>query len=242
MRQRNDVTDRQTWRARRTAFLHRFAARRAARARPATAFVTAPEPRTIGHFARGRQLMAGNLLFAGSLTESRDGSVWDVPMHDPMVAAEVQGCAWLDDLAAVGDARARSKAQAWVQDWITRFGDGRGPGWTPDLTGRRLIRWINHGLFLLRGVEADDSRRFFLSLGRQTLFLSKRWRSAPSGLPRFEAITGMIYAGLSLEGMERYVAPAIAALARDCATEIDAQGGIATRNPEELLDVFTLLN
>ncbi|PJA78069.1 MAG: heparinase, partial [Nitrospirae bacterium CG_4_9_14_3_um_filter_51_5] len=32
-----------------------------------------------------------------------------------------------------------------------------------------------------------------------------------------------------------------AALARDCAAEIDAEGGIQTRNPEELLEVFTLL-
>lgn len=236
------MSEPQTWRARRTAFLHRVAARWASRARPATAFVTAPEPRTIGHFARGRQLIAGNLLFAGSLTEARGGSVWDVPTDDPMVASEVQGCAWLDDLAAVGDARARALAQDWVQDWITRFGSGSGPGWTPDLTGRRLIRWINHGLFLLRGIEKAESQRFFRSLGQQTLFLSKRWRSTSAGLPRFEAITGMIHAGLSLEGMEGHVAPAIAALAADCDTQIDEMGGIATRNPEELLEVFTLLN
>ncbi len=235
------MADPQTWRARRTAFMHRVAARRAARAKPATAFVTAPEPRTIGHFARGRQLVAGNLLFAGTLTESKDGSVWDID-GDPLVLSETQGCAWLDDLAAVGDGRAREKAQAWVQDWITRFGNGTGPGWTPDLTGRRLIRWINHGIFLLRGVEKDESQRFFRSLGRQTLFLSKRWRTASAGLPRFEALTGMIYAGLSLEGMEKHVGPAITALAEDCDRQINGQGGIPTRNPEELLEVFTLLN
>ncbi len=235
------MADPQTWRARRTAFMHRVAARRAARAKPATAFVTAPEPRTIGHFARGRQLVAGNLLFAGTLTETKDGSVWDV-IGDDLVVSETQGCAWLDDLAAVGDARAREKAQRWVQDWITRYGNGTGPGWTPDLTGRRLIRWINHGLFLLRGIEKVPSQRFFRSLGQQTLFLSKRWRTARAGLPRFEALTGMIYAGLSLEGMEKHVGPAITALAEDCDRQINAQGGIPTRNPEELLEVFTLLN
>ena len=221
--------------------MHRVAARRAARAKPATAFVTAPEPRTIGHFARGRQLLAGNLLFAGTLTETKNGSVWDV-RGDALVAAETHGCAWLDDLAAVGDGKARAKAQDWVQDWIKRYGGGHGPGWTPDLTGRRLIRWINHGIFLLRGIEQEDSERFFRSVGCQTLFLSKRWRTASPGLPRFEALTGMIYAGLSLEGMEKHVGPAITALAADCDTQINAQGGIPTRNPEELLEVFTLLN
>ena len=222
--------------------MHRVAARRAARSRPATAFVSQPEPRTIGRFARGRQLLAGNLLFAGTLTEAPGGSVWDAQGDPDLVAEETQGCDWLDDLAAVGDNRARLLAQGWVQDWITRYGDGSGPGWTPELTGRRLIRWINHGLFLLRGAERAQSHRFFRSLGQQTLFLSRRWGTARPGLPRFEAITGMIHAGLSLEGMERHVAPAIAALATDCDGQIDAGGGLPTRNPEELLEVFTLLN
>lgn len=61
------------------------------------------------------------------------------------------------------------------------------------------------------------------------------------GLPRFEALTGLIYAGLSLEGMEGHVAPAMKALARECDTQIDAEGGLPTRNPEDLLEVFTLL-
>ena len=236
------MTNPQTWRARRTEMMHRFHARLAARARPATGFVSQPEPRTIGHFARGRQLLAGNLLFAGTLHTATGASVWDIPTTSPLVLEEMHGCAWLDDLAAVGDGRARALGQAWVQDWIARYGAGAGPGWTPDLTGRRLIRWINHGFFLLRGAETRQSQQFFRSLGQQTIFLSRRWHTTTPGLPRFEAITGMIYAGLALEGMEAHVAPATRALAHDCDREIDAFGGIATRNPEELLEVFTLLN
>ncbi len=236
------MSNSKTWRARRVQCWHRTHARLAARARPATAFVTSPEPRTIGHFARGRQLIAGNLLFAGHLTEAKGASVWDIQTDNPLVIDAIQGCRWLDDLAAVGDFRARAIAQEWIQDWINRYGNGTGPGWTPDLTGRRLIRWINHGIFLMRGIKSTDSDKFFRSLGQQTIFLSRRWRRAAPGLPRFEALTGLIYAGLALEGMERFVAPAIKALAKDCKTEIDDQGGIRTRNPEELLEVFSLIN
>lgn len=232
----------QTWRARRTTFMHRVHARRAARARPATAFVQQPEPRTIGHVNRGRQLLAGNFLFAGKLTEAPNASLWDAGNESPLVQEEMHGFTWLDDLAAVGDARARQKGQAWLHDWIARFGNGKSLGWTPDIVGRRLIRWINHGLFLLRGAEPEESRRFFRSIGQQTIFLSRRWKTTSPGLPRFEALTGMIYAGLSLEGMEQHVAPAIAALSADCASSIDDDGGISTRNPEALLEVLTLLN
>ncbi len=221
--------------------MHRLHAVAATRARPATGFVSQPEPKTIGHFARGRQLVAGNFLFSGALTEAKDTSIWDIAGDNVVVAEELQGCAWLDDLAAVGDAKARGCAQDWVWDWIDRYGNGRGPGWTPDLVGRRLIRWIQHGFFLLRGQEKEASEAFYRTLAQQTIFLSRRWKTSQHGLPRFEALTGMIYAGLSLEGMQGYVDPAVAALARDCGREIDETGGIPTRNPEELLEVLTLL-
>jgi len=221
--------------------MDRIHARLAARARPVTGFVSAPEPRSIGHFARGRQLIAGNFLLAGHLIEAPDTVIWEIGPPDAPFAAELQGCAWLDDLAAVGDGRARARAQDWVYGWICRYGDGRGPGWTPDLTGRRLIRWINHALLILRGQDKAASERFYGSLARQTIFLARRWTSAGAGLPRFEALTGMIYAGLTLQGMERYVGSAVQALARDCVQQIDAEGGIPTRNPQDLLEVFTLL-
>jgi len=231
----------ESWSARQNRWMHRLHARLSTLARPATAFVSQPEPRTIGSFARGKQLLAGNFLFAGTLAEAPGRSIWDLGVNDPAFEAELHGFAWLDDLAAVGDASARLAAQDWLVAWIGRYGGGRGPGWTPDLTGRRLIRWINHAILLLRGQEADVSRAFFRSLAQQTNFLSRRWSSAQRGLPRFEALTGTIYAGLALEGMDSRVDPAVAALARDCAREIDAEGGVPTRNPEELLEVFTLL-
>ena len=47
--------------------MNRWHALWSTRARPATGFVSQPEPRTIGSFAKGRQLVSGNFLFAGSL-------------------------------------------------------------------------------------------------------------------------------------------------------------------------------
>ncbi|MFG6594690.1 heparinase II/III family protein [Sulfitobacter sp. 1A13368] len=228
--------------ARRARFLNRWHAWRATRGRGrVVAFTSSPEPRTIGSFARGRQLMAGNYLFAGSLLTAPQTAMWDLTPPDPAFAAELHGFAWLDDLAAVGDARARGAAQAWLWGWIDRFGRGQGPGWIPALTGRRLIRWINHALFMLRGTETEQSDAFYRSLEGQTRFLSKRWRGAAPGLPRFEALAGLIYASLSLEGLAELADPAVKALARECASQIDAEGGLPTRNPEELLAVFTLL-
>ena len=190
--------------ARKVHFLNRWHAAKAGRMKArAVGFVSSPEPRTIGSFARGRQLLAGNFLFAGHLLEQQDADIWDLPPPNADFEQELNGFAWLDDLAAVGDLAARTAAQKWLWSWIERYGRGRGPGWTPDLTGRRLIRWINHAIFLLRASDQSDSDAFYGSLYRQTKFLSRRWHGAAAGLPRFEALTGLIYAGLSLEGMQQ---------------------------------------
>lgn len=221
--------------------MNRLHARFASLTRPATGIASQPEPRSIGLFARGRQLTSGNFLMAGRLVEAPGRMIWDLPMPDAAFEAEAHGFTWLDDLAAVPEAASRAVAQSWVWGWFERYGGGRGPGWTADLTGRRVIRLLHHAILLLHARDRRASDQFFRSLAHQTIFLSRRWKTATPGMPRFEALTGLLYAGLSLSGMEKHVAVAVAGLNRDCETQIDAAGGIATRNPEELLEIFTLL-
>jgi uncharacterized heparinase superfamily protein len=222
-------------------YLNQRAARRAVRGRGVTEFTTRPEPQTIGSHMRGLQLAAGKFIFDGHFIHDPDVNIWDIKAPTPGFSDECHGFAWLDDLAAAGGATARKAAQNWLLGWIARYGDGTGPGWTPDLTGRRLIRWINHAYFVLHGLEDATADRFFSALAHQTDFLSRRWQASRPGLPRFEALTGLIYAGLSLEGMQAHAPVAADALARECAARIDAGGAISSRNPEELLEIFTLL-
>ena len=229
------------WSAAVTRFLNRFHARMAARARPATAFLSQPEPRSTGSFARGRQLCAGNLMFAGQLVEAEGAMIWDIAAPGTAWEQEIHGFGWLDDLAAVGDARARALAQWWVWGWLERYGEGRGDGWTPELVGRRIVRVTHHALFLLRGLDADRSAELFRGLAAQSLFLGRRWQASPPGLARIEAIIGLLYAALSYEGRSSQLEPAQKALELECAGQVDGQGGIPTRNPEELLEVLTLL-
>ncbi|MFO1201451.1 MAG: heparinase II/III family protein [Tabrizicola sp.] len=218
----------------------RLAVMAARRARPAGGFVSQPEPRSIGLYTRGKQLVLGNILLAGHLAEAPGASLWDIAAPEGFLA-EAQGFAWLDDLAALGTREAVNRAQDWTWGWIDRYGRGKGPGWTPDLTGRRIIRWVHHATMLLQARDKAQSAAFYASLSRQATYLSRRWRSAAEGLPRFEALTGLVYAGISLIGMEGLVASATQALAAACEADIDAEGGIPTRNPEELLEVLTLL-
>jgi uncharacterized heparinase superfamily protein len=219
----------------------RLAFWRARRAHVATGFLSQPEPRSIGLYARGKQLVAGRFVSGGAVVEQPGAAIWDIGFPDALVALEPHGFGWLDDLAAMGDARAQMLAQRWTQDWIGRFGGGKGPGWAPEIIGRRLIRWINHAPLLQHETGAAQNRAFLASLSVQLHFLARRWPQAAAGLPRVEALTGMICAALVLEGMGAHVEPALRGLSAELDAEIDMGGGLPSRNPEELLEVFTLL-
>ncbi|NSX55010.1 heparinase II/III family protein [Sulfitobacter sp. 1151] len=204
--------------------------------------VNPPEPRTIGSYAKGRHLLSGKIMLAGHLIHAGTKTIWQIRSPVPAFNDARHGFAWLDDLAAIGDSVARDVAQDWVQQWIAEFGRAKGDGWAPELVGRRVMRWINHAGFLTRGADDDDTDTFLKSLTQQAFFLSRRWHATPAGLPRLEALTGLIYAGLHLKGFDKYRESAANALAEECDGLIDSDGGIESRNAEELLDIFTLLN
>jgi uncharacterized heparinase superfamily protein len=218
-----------------------FAARCSQFARPARAFIAQPEPRTIGLPARGQQMISGFFLFAGHMVEAPDTSIWDLESPSEFFEQELHGFSWLDHLAAEGSPRARALAKKWLWEWIERYGKGAGVGWTPQLTGRRVVRVINHALLLLIKEDATNQKAYFKVLGQQADFLASRWQAEPAGLGRFEALTGLVYCGLALEGKKRFLKSAMKNLARQSVEYINEDGAIPSRNPEELMDIFTTL-
>ena len=226
---------------RHTDLATRLHARIAALSRRPAELAGQPEPRSIGSFAAGRRFCAGKVLLAGHLVDRAEGPIWDIKMPSPGFEEALHGFAWLDDLAALADGKARQRARDLTLDWIERFGRGGGPGWRPDLAGRRLIRWLHHAPLLMKGLDGHGAEAIRRALAAQTTFLSRRWKAAPPALPRFEALTGLVYAGVFLTGQETRLAAALRALERECGQGIEPAGAIASRNPEELLEIFTLL-
>jgi uncharacterized heparinase superfamily protein len=221
--------------------MNRLALGAARKVEPSVAFTAQPEPRSIGLYTRGKELVAGSLFFSGHHVEAPGVMLWDIKTPDPAFAAQAHGFGWLDDLAALGTTPARSLAQSWTAGWIDRFGKGAGIGWAPDLTGRRVLRWIHQVAFLVNRGDPAASTAYFACLSVQAEFLSRRWKAAQPGLPRFEALAGLIYAGAFLAGKKRLMTRGVAGLAAECRARIDKSGSLASRNPEDLLEVLTLL-
>ncbi|MDG1458225.1 MAG: heparinase II/III family protein [Pseudoprimorskyibacter sp.] len=236
------MTHSNRWRERWVCWRNKRVARACYRARFVTGFVRQPEPRTLGAYARGRQLLSGNLHFAGMLVQAPGATLWEVAPPDPAWEEELHSFAWLDDLAAVPEPVAAKLAQTWVWGWLNRFATGQSAlAWEPGLAGQRLMRCVQHASILTAGRSHADIEKLLQSLGAHVLYLNKRWHVASVGSDRLAALSGLVYGALLLRGKRGLVAPAQAALGAECVAQIDAQGGLPTRNPEELLEVFTLL-
>lgn len=219
----------------------RALARRARSKAVPSGFRHYPEPRATGSYEVGQYLERGEVYFAGELITIPDGSIWTLKPPTQAFRDHMHGFLWLDDLAAVGDPDSRKIAQAWAMDWAIRFGGGHGPGWSPAVTGQRLIQICAHGQFVFRDLEPPHKKRLLAVIARQVDFLRRSWPLEARGLPRLQALAGLIYAGVSFDTMDKVLVAANDYIGAQCVRAIDAQGGIATRNPEELATIFRIL-
>ena len=171
------------------------------RSKSNTEFIVETEPRSIGKISIGRQMVEGKINLAGQVIQRTD-EVWNLKTKERDFFDKLHSFDWVDDLAALGNVEARRFAQNWLSSWMKKYSSGFGPGWTPELTGRRLVCWAHHYLFLTQGCSEKKLKKFYILLARQAKFLSKRAMKSPAGLPRFEALLGLIYAGCYLKDME----------------------------------------
>lgn len=204
--------------------------------------VNTPEPQSIGSFPRGRQLMIGNFQFNGQLVEAPGTSIWKVTSPSVGFTEELHRFTWLDDLAAVGDEVSDKLIQEWVVEWVNLYGRGKGPGWAPDLIGRRLLHLLSHMPTVIRALDAKRQKALYRSITLQANTLARTWPKTGQGLPRVEALVGLIYVGLSLEGYQGTMRLAVEALGESLADDVDNEGGIPSRCPEDLLKMLVLLS
>ena len=220
-----------------------LAARRAcwgARARALRASNAWPEPFAPGDAARAARLASGDLFLAGRRATLDGLSPFAITPPDAAWLAALHGFDWLDDAQAAGRAE-RAALRAWAFDWLRRFGGGAGPGWRADLAGRRLARLTTAAPLLMAGASDADKRRLLRAIDAHRRFLQTRIGAVRDPLTRLEAATGLALCGLAQEGGAATAVRAAARLGAAAAALIDGDGGVASRNPQALAEVFAAL-
>ena len=224
---------------RRVSLIDRLTIRWLARRIQPRALIWEYEPRMIGSYAAGRQILDGFFLIEGE----RIGSTHGVPFSTQALSVQtaLHSFRWLDDLAAVGDLQARRFAQTALSDWLTGFGRGAATGWSIDIIGRRVLGWLGHAVFLMQDMDPATKTQFLKSLSLQVAVLERRAARAPVGLARIECHVALLHAALALDGLSGLLETAVAHLQDAASAHIAPDGSIATRNPEDLLCAFELL-
>lgn len=200
---------------------------------------TLPEPMLLGDASRGQELVSGTWQPLGVSVPLGDAPVWQPAARDPRLETNRQAFLWLDDLAALGNRAARAKAQAWLLEWIQRYGHGAGPGWQPALAGQRAMRWTAHARLLTDGLDDGATARFWRALAAHERYLARAWPRTPEGVGRLQALAGLVWTGLVLPYDGHAEASAeLAALAESL---ILPDGGTPSRSPEDLAEIAILL-
>ena len=203
--------------------------------------VAEPPVAEFGDFTAARAILGGELRIGGFRMPLPDLTPWEVDLEDAGHMAWLHAFAWLDDMVALGTKPARARAQGWILGWIDRYSKGTGPGWAPSVVAGRLIRLLAHLGFVERDLGAEAQEKLHLELARWDAWLRTCQEVPVTVLDRVILASAGIHAGICMADNGNRAAQSLAALARLCADEIGEGGAIASRNPQELLEVFRRL-
>lgn len=204
--------------------------------------VAVPRDPVAGDRKAGDALMAGRLVYAGD--EMKLSALdYGAPGCSQAFADHLQSFAWLRDLAAsstrdTGARIAEHGVAAWMAEHGTRVDE---TAWRPRLWGRRLLFWTAYAPYILSSRDIVYRSAVLNMLARGARHLESEASRASPGLPRVTAYCGLLAAGLLIQGGPGRVRKGEAGLVKALATAQHDDGGLASRSPDEQLQLVETL-
>ena len=185
------------------------------------------------------ELAHGQLGLGGAVASIGTGSIFDVAAPSEAWSRALHGFGWLRNLTAAGSAEDRALAEAAIVAWIERFPPkSSSTAWQPEVIGRRLISWLTNVPFIFERIDGPTYDKITDSLGLQIVQLATRWRDAPSGYPRIEALIGLLTGGLCTVGRDDSIARFEQGLVAEMRHQILADGGHISRNTDVVVELL----
>lgn len=220
----------------------RAALMRAGFAKIPSTYVSFPEPRPRGLAARGIQYISGNFIIDGEVVEAPGQSIWTVGEGSRSHRALALGFEWVDDLVACGSKPAMELLRNWFDEFLANHEKFSGEIWVPEQVSARLIRMVNHGAVFLQTRDASQQKEYFRTVSQHYKFLGYTWTRAQSALSKATALVALVFAAHATQSPDTELDRHVETLARFCDDTIGQDGGIDSRNPEELMQIFSLLS
>lgn len=194
-----------------------------------------------GSAEKARWLIHGGIfMLEGDKLELHDAN-WKPDGVDETWIKYIHGFEWLRDLRSLGGNKGRMAARAMIENWICQHPHFEETSWRPDILGTRLSYWLSSFTFFGESAPEEFQEQFYISIARQVRHLSKCVPGNLSGIPLLQAIKGLTYAGLAMEGREQLLEQALNLLHKEIGRQILTDGGHVSRNPQQLLDAIIIL-
>ncbi len=185
----------------------------------------------------GNRLTKGHFRFAGQQIDLRD-ETWYPAAAGPDWLRRLHDFAWLDDLRASTDPRARLTARALVGLWIDDHGRYRAHSWHPATLATRLTQWMAHFDFLKSTADPGLQQAVLKSAAQQAAFLRRLGPRRLSGVELIRCLKALILVDLCLVGFGPTVQKHLNDLEDALADQVRADGSHAQRCPQGQMRVL----
>ncbi len=165
---------------------------------------------------------------------------WNYDGEEPVQSEFLNSFEWLRDLRALCGSLARNQGQQMICSWARSFPNWEKESWRGEVTGRRIAMWIAHHEYFCAGLPEESEDLFYTSLIRQAKHLYNIVGSLEE-IALLEAAKGLIYAGLAVEGRERWIEHALSVVESGLADQVLPDGGHASRSPGRLMKALQLV-
>jgi uncharacterized heparinase superfamily protein len=205
-------------------------------AEPPRAFVPSLWP---GDAEAGRLILNGRIRLLGVEAPLGEPLDWHPAGMAPLWRFTLHYFEWLADLLATGEAGAAARARALVAAWWRVHGDTvAGEAWHPYPLSLRLVAWLRAAPVLLDGAEPGFARMFAAALDVQARHLAAVPERDVGGNHLVKNLKALAASGSCLPGHRCRLAPALAALRRQLARQVLADGCHYERSPAYHLQVL----
>lgn len=186
-----------------------------------------------GDRVRGKAIRAGHFLVEGlklPLAEADFSPSARLPVPQQKL---LHGFSWLRDLAAAAPREAAApNAEMLAARWLDGQGEGaKGPAWTVERAGERLLAWLVHAPLVLSGENAAMRPRMLRAIERTARWLDRHVRKEQDGLAAVTGWAAVVAAGLLLpDGRPRRVFGETGLL-HALGELVSEDGGVLSRSP-----------
>ncbi len=194
-----------------------------------------------GRPERASDIYRGTFSFAGHTARGVGGAAFIETAAPVDWLMQLHGFDWLRHLSASGRELNRVNARALIADWVALAGRHPSQARRNDVTARRLIAWLGHAPFYMRGASQSFETLLFKSLTHQTRRLLHGLRAETDPCQRLLAAIALARASIGLQGTEALMPVAFQALEAELELQVLSDGGHRSRNPADIVALMVEL-